>query len=214
MSDVIRAISMMRGLSGDPEEIKYLVIEGAPPSKARPRFGKGARVHSSKEMRAAEMRTGLCLRQSFREPLEGNVALACVFFRPNRQRIDADNMLKHVCDAANGIVWKDDSQVTAIMAVVEMDAEHPRTLVAVAPHTSSLQRGTDAVYPCAQCGSPISYDGMTHKPKFCSKKCRYEAQESPLLPPKKCLHCGNQFTPNRGGRCRPCWIRSRSSTEA
>lgn len=220
MNDLVRATSMMMSLSADTDCVRSLVIEGAPVSKARPRFGKRGRVYSPKEMRAAEIRTGWYLKRMFKVPMEGNVAIACIFFRPNRQRIDADNMLKHICDAANGIVWHDDSQVTAIMGIVEFDAEWPRTLVAVSSHSSSLQRGSAASYPCALCGEPINYDNNVNKRRFCSKKCRYEAQKAPLLPNKTCVQCGNEFHPHTRTRklcsaaCRIEWMTKRNWTKA
>lgn len=216
IDDAVRAVSLMRGIVGDVDDVQYLVIEGAPASKARPRFGRGGVVFTPKESRAAEKRTAERMRKVFREPLTGNVSLACVFFRPNRQRIDADNMLKHVCDAANGVIWEDDSQVTAISAVVELDEANPRTLVAVSSHQSSMVRGTDAVYPCAKCGTPIPMIGKTRKTKHCSAKCAYEAREKPPLKGVPCAQCKQEFRPSVRTQklcseaCRVEWMRGRN----
>ncbi len=166
----------------------------SPASTARPRFGKGGRTYTPAESRKAEARTAAWLRRMFEEPLTGNVALACLFFRPNRQRIDVDNMLKHVCDAANGILWHDDSQVSAITGVVELDVDRPRTLLAVSPHLSTMTRGTDATYPCAQCGRPIAMDGRGNKRKTCSKDCAARLRGfEPLDVPIPCAECGKPF---------------------
>lgn len=118
-----------------------LTIPGEPPTKARPRFSNG-RVYKLEADQEAETATGWHLRKRFRRPLTGNVALGAIFFRPDRRRIDVDNMLKHLCDAANGIVWLDDSQVTALAGFAELDVEAPRTLIVIAPHVSTLERGT------------------------------------------------------------------------
>ncbi|WP_434593468.1 RusA family crossover junction endodeoxyribonuclease [Streptomyces sp. A5-4] len=116
-----------------------MCFDGDPASKARPRFGNG-RAYKTDEDTEAERRTGWNLRRHFRQPWTGNLALGCVFFRPDRRQIDDDNMIKHLCDAGNGIAWFDDAQITAKYGVVELDREHPRTLVVVARHVSSMDR--------------------------------------------------------------------------
>jgi len=145
-----------------------LVIPGEPPTKSRPRFSNG-RVYKLEADTAAEDRTGWHLRQLFRSPLTGNVAVGAVFFRPDLRLIDVDNMLKHVLDAANGIVWHDDSQVTALYGAAELDAREPRTLVVIAPHASTLKRGTDNVATCRPCGG--AFQPRTATQRFCSRDC-------------------------------------------
>lgn len=80
------------------------------------------------------------LRNAVRRPFTGNVGLVCLFFRPDRQRIDVDNLLKHVCDAANGVLWVDDTQCTAIAGVIGLDRDDPRTVIAVGVHESTMIR--------------------------------------------------------------------------
>ena len=75
---------------------------------------------------------------------------------PDRRRTDSDNLEKLVMDAATKArVWHDDCQVTAKVVAVELDPVHPRTVVALCPATSSLdrtvgqraRRGRDRVLP-------------------------------------------------------------------
>ena len=142
-SDAQRALSMFAAL-GASDELIMVTILGAPPSKSRPRFARSGHAYSKPADREAEKRTAAHLRAHIREPFPGNVGLACVFYRPNKQRIDTDNMLKHVCDSANGILWADDSQCTAIMGIAVLDADNPRTVVVVGEHVSTLKRGVNA----------------------------------------------------------------------
>jgi Holliday junction resolvase RusA-like endonuclease len=128
-------------------DFKFLVLPGAPAAKARPRFTTEGRTYKTGADAAAEARTGWKLRQAFRQPWTGNLAVAAVFFRPDRQRIDTDNLIKHVCDAGNGIAWVDDAQITAAYGVVELDVEYPRTVLVVARHVSSLDRSDVAAKP-------------------------------------------------------------------
>ncbi|MER7070949.1 RusA family crossover junction endodeoxyribonuclease [Terrabacter sp. NPDC000476] len=194
LDDIERGFGVLLSIAGDATDLHYALIPGAPASKSRPRFGKGGRVYTTTEQRAAEDRTANILRESFPEPFSGNVALACVFYRPDRQRIDADNMLKHVCDAANGVLWHDDSQVTAIVGIVELDADRPRTLITVAPHLTSMTRGTDAHYPCAVCEKPITMAGQGKLRKTCSRDCAAAARGFSLLTePVPCAQCGQPF---------------------
>ncbi|WP_432760999.1 RusA family crossover junction endodeoxyribonuclease [Nocardia cyriacigeorgica] len=172
-----------------------VTIPGAPWSKFRPRFRRNGHAYSKPEDRDAELRTATYLRRVVKQPYTGNVGLACLFFRPNRQRIDTDNLIKHVCDAANGVLWLDDSQCTAVMGIIELDAERPRTVVGIGRHVSSLLRGTDATAPCAVCGQPIPMDGHRGRPpKTCSPECRQASRGHPDLSlPVPCGHCKNHF---------------------
>jgi len=122
MSDHLRPIALIESMVPGCTEVQSVTIDGPPHTKARALLTRRGGVEHPGENRAAEKRTALHLKQSCPEPMTGNVALACIFFRPNRQRVDADNLLKHICDAATGVLWLDDSQVTAIVAIVELDA--------------------------------------------------------------------------------------------
>ena len=46
------------------------------------------------------------------------------------KRPDVDNLLKLVCDALNGVAWKDDSDIASIFAVKGY-SEHPRTEIEI-----------------------------------------------------------------------------------
>lgn len=198
VSDVERCLDMYDALGsmGYDDTMAMVTIPGAPWSKARPRFGKG-RTFTSRDDVDAEKRTGTYLRQAVTAPFMGNVFIGCLFFRPNRQRIDTDNLLKHVCDAATGILWKDDSQCTGLMGVLELDPERPRTVVIIGRHQSTLKRGVDAFVDCLVCQGPIYLDQCNGKVrKTCSPECRAKAQGkgyATLREPVECPQCGQPF---------------------
>jgi Holliday junction resolvase RusA-like endonuclease len=146
------------------------ILLGEPHSKARPRFDKDGHAYKDPADAAAEEATKWRMRQFWRRgPLTGNVALGCIFFRSTRQEIDSDNMLKHVCDAGNGLLWLDDSQITAKYGGIELDTERPRTVLVMAPHVSTMQRGTDYVRDCEGCGQ--SFTPSRHTQRCCSRDC-------------------------------------------
>jgi Holliday junction resolvase RusA-like endonuclease len=147
---------------------RTLTIPGTPATKTRARHGKH-RTYKTKEDVAAEERTAGYLRKTFARPMTGNVAIACVFFRHDMKLIDTDNMLKHVCDAANGIVYIDDSQTTAVYGITEYDPTNPRTVIVVAHHRSSMVRGTDDVSTCERCSAVF----LTNGRKYCTDACRW-----------------------------------------
>lgn len=120
--------------------LHMLTVPGVPYSKSRPRFGGRGRAFSKPEDVTAEHRTAIYMRATVRQPFTGNVALACLFYRPTLGRVDVDNLVKHVCDAGNGVIYVDDQQCTGVSAVVELDRDNPRTILAVAPHQSSMVR--------------------------------------------------------------------------
>jgi Holliday junction resolvase RusA-like endonuclease len=191
--DLDRALAMSAALCANTNSLQFLVIPGAPYSKSRPRFSRNGSVYVKVEDRVQEERTAVFLKQKFRQPMTGNVALGCIFYRPNRQRIDADNMLKHVCDAANGVAYLDDSQVTAVMATVELDADNPRTVIIIGEHATSMTRGTDATKPCEHCGNPITLIGRKTAKRFCNAECTTAHRGQLLAEPVPCKHCEKPF---------------------
>lgn len=50
-------------------------------------------------------------RQNIVEPIDGPVSLTLEFYLRDNRRVDADNLSKAVCDALNGIAYKDDRQI-------------------------------------------------------------------------------------------------------
>jgi Holliday junction resolvase RusA-like endonuclease len=99
-------------------------------------------AYTPKRSRDAQTRVGRTFRSlGLQAPLDGNLAVACVFYRPDLRRVDGDNLLKLVTDAGSKArVWHDDSQITAWACRMELDRANPRTLIAIAPHTSTLTR--------------------------------------------------------------------------
>jgi len=198
MADVAtqRAIALLTAIGGSSDPSRHVVIPGNPWSKSRPRFGRG-RTYSKPEDVDAEVRTGWHIKAVQRKPFEANVAVACIFFRSNRQRIDVDNLLKHVCDSANRILWADDSQCTAVVGVLELDEANPRTVVAFGEHSSSLGRGMLSHPPCEVCGQPIRRGGAKARDRSvrtCSIQCAQQLRGThSLAEPIRCAMCGVGF---------------------
>lgn len=197
-SDVARAMALY-SLIGTPdrhdgERMVVVTVPGSPISKARPRFAKGVTYHDKKAA-AAERRTAHFIGEVIQgRKFTGNVALGCIFFRPNLQRIDVDNLLKHVCDAANGVAWVDDSQVTAAVAIAECDPQNPRTVIVFGHHASTLIRGTDAVAQCVGCGAEYSLIGVDRRDKrYCTYRCAIAHRTTSLAEPVPCPICSTPF---------------------
>jgi Holliday junction resolvase RusA-like endonuclease len=60
-----------------------------------------------------------------RDPLEGDLHVIIEFSLPDRKRRDIDNLSKAVLDAANKIVWNDDTQITHLELIKMVNKEHP-----------------------------------------------------------------------------------------
>ncbi len=104
-------------------------IPGNPVPKGRPRVGRGW-VHTPARTRQAEERIRAYARKAgVRRPLQGQVQLDVAFYREDASRTDADNLLKLLLDACNGIVWRDDAQIVALSVRKLLDRERPRTEV-------------------------------------------------------------------------------------
>lgn len=179
---------------GDDEQMVLTVMPGNPWSKSRPRFARG-RTYQPRDDLAAEQALRLHLRGCGH--FTGNVFLACHFFRANYQRIDADNLLKHVCDSAIGALWTDDSQVTAVVAVIDYDPDNPRTVIVAGNHDSTLARGSDQAKECAACGELFipSAGKRRVEQACCGRRCaRIVASGGvDLSQPVPCAECGQPF---------------------
>jgi len=104
-----------------------------PYAMPRPRFGRGGHAHNTDKSRSWKQAAAIYMQMAVREyekPVfaEGPVGVRLRFYfklpksahrkgdPPKEQwhigRMDFDNLAKTVCDAANGILWKDDRQVS------------------------------------------------------------------------------------------------------
>lgn len=189
MSDRDRLTRMLAAVGANWGSITFVEIAGDPHSKGRPRFavrGSGKRqfvqTYTADTDVAAEANTRAVLRCAFRTPMTGNVAMAAIFHRASRQPIDADNLIKHVCDAGNGVAWVDDSQATAVLGIVELDAANPATVLAFAAHRSTMLRGTDAVRRCEACGTDFPLEGSAPGRRFCGTACAGTARRRDYVP--------------------------------
>ncbi len=175
-----------------------LVVDGDPPSKARPRFvGKAGRkrAYTPQRQKDHEVYLGWRFRQKLTEPLKGNLAVACIFFRRTLQRVDVDNMVKHVLDSGTHICWEDDSQITGLSVVLEYDPSNPRTIVAVGPHVSTLRRdGAMVAGNCEKCGKGFSHPHWRkNRQRFCSSACIAKSRGQDLSELVPCRQCGLEF---------------------
>ncbi len=103
---------------------------GEPVPKARARVtGRG--TYTPARTAHAELAWEWLLKSKCRTPITGHVIVEADFYLGNKRRCDADNLLKLFMDSANGIVWKDDSQVIEIHVSKHVDREQPRSEVRV-----------------------------------------------------------------------------------
>jgi Holliday junction resolvase RusA-like endonuclease len=115
-------------------DILRFTMHGQPVAKARHRYSNG-RTYTPDKTRFTEKAMGTHARIAMgaREPFEGPVEMAVVFRiapaksrskkwrrehagEPHTQKPDADNLMKLVKDALNGIAYVDDSQVATSWA--------------------------------------------------------------------------------------------------
>lgn len=135
--------------------IKF-VVPGSPQGKGRPRAfraGSGVRMFTPKKTEDYEALIAAQAREAMqgRDMITGPVLLEMRMLHPvpaswsKKKRAaalagevmptvkcDADNCLKAVCDALNGVLWRDDVQVVNV-ALAKRYAEIPRVEVRVVP---------------------------------------------------------------------------------
>ena len=65
------------------------------------------------------------------KPEEGDVSVNIIFYFGNKRANDIDNCIKILLDAAEGILFLNDSQVTSLQVFKEYDKEDPRIEISV-----------------------------------------------------------------------------------
>ncbi len=110
--------------------MKKYYIKGIPKALARPRFSYGHVYNKQRDeldafgwaLRACGaqlMEDAICMELMFEMPIAKNYPMkkrADLVGKPHAQRPDLDNLIKFVLDASLGILYRDDSIVSAIMA--------------------------------------------------------------------------------------------------
>lgn len=192
-----------------------ITIEAEPLSKLRARLGRSGNFYTPRGTRDYETMVSLMMSNAVNttEPdKENKFGLRCVFYRSNRQRIDCDNMIKVISDAATktGVIWLDDSQVIEIVGRMFLSCENPHTDVII------YRVGNPFPIPlktCPICGKKFYTRSINAK--HCSIECSNKSKHVTLI----CKECGKPFdivqsmAKIRGGFCsRNCcleWNRKR-----
>jgi Holliday junction resolvase RusA-like endonuclease len=104
-----------------------ITIPFAPKSLDRVRFSNSRRAYTKAETKQAKLTTRLYMQKQYKEsPSEASLAVVLIFVhkRPKalkvlgrtakRTKPDIDNLTKLYFDAANGLLWKDDNQISTL----------------------------------------------------------------------------------------------------
>lgn len=197
-TDLQRALALVVAVGGQDDSLWAQRVEGEPVAKARARIAR-RRAYTPQRTLDAEEAIASAFREARAWRFPSNVAVAVVFYRSNNHVVDTDNLLKTVLDGItkSEVVWADDSQVTALVAVTEYDPHWPRTAIAVAAHESTLLRGeATKTHTCATCGRRYKPHGAGPS-IYCSRACR----------PRRvlvCVDCGGKTSAPHVKRCNAC----------
>lgn len=115
--------------------IKFVVnIEPVP--QARPRFSRGrcfepARCTEYKKQVAMAAKNAMAGREPMTGAVKMKIRLYRKYARCSRRYGDFDNHAKSICDALNGVVYSDDSQIISCAIEKNTDRENPRVEVEI-----------------------------------------------------------------------------------
>lgn len=124
-----------------PQPASYCVHLGEPVPKARARVTRRGTFTPKRTVKSECDLAWVLQAHIVRRPLAGPLALVALFYRSDQRICDADNLLKLVKDAGNRAqIWHDDSQIVACAALVDVDTDNPRTVIALAPAVSGMKR--------------------------------------------------------------------------
>jgi Holliday junction resolvase RusA-like endonuclease len=118
-----------------PPALYRLVVPGEPQPKQRPRVvADGRRTYTPAATVKAEQRLTWHFRQAYPGVQADEVTrfgLRVVFHVRSGRPVDIDNRVKLCLDALNKIVWKDDSQIDELHALVVHRALQPKTVIEI-----------------------------------------------------------------------------------
>ena len=133
----------------------YFIVKGQPQGKGRPRFTRSGMAYTPKKTADYEQSVIEAYKQaengcfSDGEPLD--VYICALFGIPksySKKKIkmiqdgellptkkpDGDNIAKVICDALNGIAYKDDSQIVRLSVEKRYTEHSPRVIVGIYPY--------------------------------------------------------------------------------
>lgn len=153
----------------DPSPSIAVISRGEPRTKIRPRFNtRTGRAYSTPSMKEAQTTLGWDIRFAMVgkeiDALSG-FGVKMAFYTRTRQRRDIDNLIKLVLDAATGIVWQDDDQVSELSAVIWKSQSEPRTEITFYQTTPPL------ILICKHCGKQFRPGNSRREAQYCSIAC-------------------------------------------
>lgn len=114
-------------------------IHENPIPKKRARHGRNGSVYTPQETIVWEKTVALHARLALYEYdstmhlFEGELGIVVTFYRQDKVRVDADNLLKSIKDACNLVLYKDDSQITGELVRLYRGCKLPRVDVLLMP---------------------------------------------------------------------------------
>ena len=95
-----------------------ITIPGKPRGKERPRFSRTGKVYTPCNTRTYESIVGWHAKAAMQgKPYEGDVEISIRLYYDTLRKPDIDNVCKALLDSMQGIVYKNDSQITKLEAV-------------------------------------------------------------------------------------------------
>jgi Holliday junction resolvase RusA-like endonuclease len=112
-----------------------IVFAGDPLTKSNDhKFFRG-KVYIPKRIQNYEDNLGehakKCMRAQRVSLFKGLVKITIVYFYKTKRRKDLQNLPKTTCDALNGIVYKDDSQIHEMHLYKHLDRKNPRVCILI-----------------------------------------------------------------------------------
>ena len=129
---------------GRPIRTEKMVFWGKPHPKERPRKARTGHLYDPASNREAEGKLQEEIARLYPgvpRKFTGPLQVECFFMYPKpknwfpgkpKGKPDIDNLLKTVCDAFNGILWEDDSQIVGKKGEKEFwDEAEPATIIRI-----------------------------------------------------------------------------------
>jgi len=152
--------------------------------------GGAVRTYNPKAAEMAQEAVAWTIKAALRTLMDDDAhtfGVRARFVSENATRRDVDNMLKLVMDAATGIVWRDDCQVSEIHATVERLSLNAKSEMVFYTTGTVAKRTAD----CQTCGKKMrTFPSWRSIKRYCSEACRESTFKRETIP---CTGCQRPF---------------------
>lgn len=118
-------MTLLQLMSEERRKVSFTLLGDLPSINRSYAVGRG-RFYKQSHNRSYQDLLHLTAKHQIERPLEGSNIVVCLRFFFKRRGRDIDNPIKPILDALQGVLYANDNQIMAVIAIKGHDALNPR----------------------------------------------------------------------------------------